>query len=92
MISGYMPISPGALYTLLIGSSLPVQDCLLIVSGLQLSTCSCGGVSPTRRATSDRATLGHARGGVSGPLKWRMAGARDLVIGMKVAQANGKIT
>lgn len=30
--------------------------------------------------------------GISGPLKWQYGSARDLVIGMKVAQADGRIT
>lgn len=41
----------------------------------------------------DRATIGGTlASGVSGPLKWQYGSARDLVIGMKVAQADGRIT
>ena len=41
----------------------------------------------------DRATIGGTlAAGVSGPLKWQYGSARDLVIGMKVAQADGRIT
>ena len=41
----------------------------------------------------DRATIGGTlASGVSGPLKWQYSSARDLVIGMKVAQADGRIT
>ena len=40
-----------------------------------------------------RATIGGTlAAGVSGPLKWQYGSARDLVIGMKVAQADGRIT
>ena len=40
-----------------------------------------------------RATIGGTlAAAVSGPLKWQYGGARDLVIGMKVAQADGRIT
>jgi glycolate oxidase FAD binding subunit len=39
-----------------------------------------------------RATIGGTlAAGVSGPLKWHYGHPRDLVIGMKVVQANGKI-
>ena len=41
----------------------------------------------------DRATIGGIlASGTSGPLKWQYSSARDLVIGMKVAQADGRIT
>lgn len=41
----------------------------------------------------DRATIGGTlASGISGPLKWQYSSARDLVIGMKVAQADGRIT
>ncbi len=41
----------------------------------------------------DRATIGGTlASGVSGPLKWQYSSARDVVIGMKVAQADGRIT
>ena len=41
----------------------------------------------------DRATIGGTlAAGVSGPLKWQYGSARDLVIGMKVAQPDGRIT
>ena len=41
----------------------------------------------------ERATIGGTlASGVSGPLKWQYSSARDLVIGMKVAQADGRIT
>ena len=41
----------------------------------------------------ERATIGGTlAAGVSGPLKWQYGSARDLVIGMKVAQADGRIT
>ena len=41
----------------------------------------------------ERATVGGTLAtGVSGPLKWQYGSARDLVIGMKVAQADGRIT
>ena len=41
----------------------------------------------------ERATIGGTLAtGVSGPLKWQYGSARDLVIGMKVAQADGRIT
>ena len=40
-----------------------------------------------------RATIGGTlAAGVSGPLKWQYGSARDLVIGMKVAQSDGRIT
>ena len=40
-----------------------------------------------------RATIGGTlAAGVSGPLKWQYGSARDLVIGMKTAQADGRIT
>ena len=40
-----------------------------------------------------RATIGGTlAAGVSGPLKWQYGSARDLVIGMKVAQPDGRIT
>ena len=42
---------------------------------------------------SQRATIGGIlASGVSGPLKWHYGSARDLVIGMQVAQANGRLT
>ena len=41
----------------------------------------------------DRATIGGTlASGASGPLKWQYSSTRDLVIGMKVAQADGRIT
>lgn len=41
----------------------------------------------------ERATIGGTlAAGASGPLKWQYGSARDLVIGMKVAQADGRIT
>ena len=41
----------------------------------------------------ERATIGGTlAAGVSGPLKWQYGSARDLVIGMKTAQADGRIT
>ena len=41
----------------------------------------------------DRATVGGALAtGVSGPLKWQYGSPRDVVIGMKVVQADGKVT
>ncbi len=41
----------------------------------------------------ERATIGGTlAAGVSGPLKWQYGSARDMVIGMKVAQADGRIT
>ena len=41
----------------------------------------------------ERATIGGTlAAGVSGALKWQYGSARDLVIGMKVAQADGRIT
>lgn len=41
----------------------------------------------------ERATIGGTLAtGVSGPMKWQYGSARDLVIGMKVAQADGRIT
>lgn len=40
-----------------------------------------------------RATIGGIlASGVSGPLKWHYGSARDLVIGMQVAQADGRLT
>lgn len=40
-----------------------------------------------------RATIGGVlASGVSGPLKWHYGSARDLVIGMQVAQADGRLT
>jgi len=40
-----------------------------------------------------RATIGGIlAAGVSGPLKWHYGSARDLVIGMQVAQADGRLT
>ena len=40
-----------------------------------------------------RATIGGIlSSGVSGPLKWHYGSARDLVIGMQVAQADGRLT
>lgn len=42
---------------------------------------------------SQRATIGGIlASGVSGPLKWHYGSARDLVIGMQVAQADGRLT
>lgn len=42
---------------------------------------------------SQRATIGGVlASGVSGPLKWHYGSARDLVIGMQVAQADGRLT
>ena len=41
----------------------------------------------------DRATLGGTLAtGVSGPLKWQYGSPRDVVIGMKVVQADGRVT
>ena len=41
----------------------------------------------------DRATIGGTlAAGVSGPLKWQYGNPRDSVIGMKVVQADGKVT
>ena len=41
----------------------------------------------------DRATLGGTLAiGMGGPLKWQYGSPRDVVIGMKVAQADGKVT
>ncbi len=41
----------------------------------------------------ERATIGGTlAAGISGPLKWQYGSARDLVIGMKVAQADGRLT
>ena len=41
----------------------------------------------------DRATIGGTlAAGVSGPLKWQYGHPRDLVIGMKVVQADGTVT
>ena len=40
-----------------------------------------------------RATIGGIlASGISGPLKWHYGSARDLVIGMQVAQADGRLT
>ena len=42
---------------------------------------------------SQRATIGGIlASGISGPLKWHYGSARDLVIGMQVAQADGRLT
>lgn len=42
---------------------------------------------------SQRTTIGGIlASGVSGPLKWHYGSARDLVIGMQVAQADGRLT
>ncbi|MDP6455010.1 MAG: FAD-binding oxidoreductase [SAR202 cluster bacterium] len=44
-------------------------------------------------ARSDQATIGGIlASGASGPLKWQYGNPRDLVIGMKVVQADGTIT
>ena len=41
----------------------------------------------------DRATVGGSlAAGTSGPLKWQFGNPRDFVIGMKVVQADGKVT
>ena len=41
----------------------------------------------------DRATIGGTlAAGISGPLKWQFGSPRDLVIGMKVVQADGSLT
>ncbi len=41
----------------------------------------------------DRATIGGTlAAGVSGPMKWQYGSPRDLVIGMKVVQADGSLT
>ncbi|MCL0028932.1 FAD-binding oxidoreductase [Dehalococcoidia bacterium] len=41
----------------------------------------------------DRATIGGTlAAGVSGPLKWQYGSPRDLVIGMKIVQADGSLT
>ena len=48
---------------------------------------------PLDAPLTERATIGGTlAAGVSGPLKWQYGSARDLVIGMKVAQADGRIT
>ena len=71
---------------------------LAVEAGITLSSlreilAAEGQFLPLDAPLPERATIGGTlASGVSGPLKWQYGSARDLVIGMKVAQANGRIT
>ena len=65
----------------------------ITLSELRETLATEGQFLPLDAPLPSRATIGGTlASGVSGPLKWQYSSARDLVIGMKVAQADGRIT
>lgn len=72
--------------------TLVVQAGITLAS-LRTALAAEGQFLPLDAPLPERATIGGTlAAGVSGPLKWQYGSARDLVIGMKVAQADGRIT
>ena len=71
---------------------------LVVEAGITLASLRAalaveGQFLPLDAPLPERATIGGTlAAGVSGPMKWQYGSARDLVIGMKVAQADGRIT
>ncbi len=71
---------------------------LIVQAGITLASLRTalaveGQFLPLDAPLPERATIGGTlAAGVSGPLKWQYGSARDLVIGMKTAQADGRIT
>jgi glycolate oxidase FAD binding subunit len=65
----------------------------ITLHSLRTALAAKGQFLPLDAPLPQRATIGGTlAAGVSGPLKWQYGSARDLVIGMKVAQADGRIT
>ena len=65
----------------------------LTVAGLQNTLAKEGQLLALDPPLPDRATIGGTLAiGLSGPLKWQYGSPRDVVIGMKVVQADGKVT
>ena len=70
-----------------------VVEAGMTLSALRETLAAEGQFLPLDAPLSERATIGGTlAAGVSGGLKWQYGSARDLVIGMKVAQADGRIT
>ncbi len=70
-----------------------VVEAGITLSSLRTALAEEGQFLPLDAPLTERATIGGTlAAGVSGPLKWQYGSARDLVIGMKVAQADGRIT
>ena len=64
----------------------------MTISNLQRVLADQGQFLPLDAPLPDRATIGGTlAAGVSGPLKWQFGNPRDLVIGMKVVQADGSV-
>lgn len=65
----------------------------ITLHSLRTALAAKGQFLPLDAPLPQRATIGGTlAAGVSGPLKWQYGSTRDLVIGMKVAQADGRIT
>ena len=65
----------------------------ITLSSLRAELAAEGQFLPLDAPLPDNATVGGTlAAGISGPLKWQYGSARDLVIGMKVAQPDGRIT
>ena len=70
-----------------------VVEAGITLASLRTALAVEGQFLPLDAPLTERATIGGTlAAGVSGPLKWQYGSARDLVIGMKVAQADGRIT
>ena len=70
-----------------------VVEAGITLAALRETLAAEGQFLPLDAPLPQRATIGGTlAAGVSGPLKWQYGSARDLVIGMKVAQADGRLT
>ena len=70
-----------------------VVEAGITLDALRRELAAEGQFLPLDAPLPERATIGGTlAAGVSGPRKWQYGSARDLVIGMKVAQADGRIT
>ena len=64
----------------------------MTLAGLQRVLSEQGQFLPLDPPLPDKATIGGTlAAGVSGPLKWQFGNPRDLVIGMKIVQADGAV-
>ena len=70
-----------------------VVEAGITLAALRAALAVEGQFLPLDAPLPERATIGGTlAAGASGPLKWQYGSARDLVIGMKVAQTDGRIT
>ena len=70
-----------------------VVEAGITLASLRTALAVEGQFLPLDAPLTELATIGGTlAAGVSGPMKWQYGSARDLVIGMKVAQADGRMT